>query len=354
MKYSLLFFLLLLLQSCTNISHLGTDGDRLKQLDQYLAEQKFTKALSFIEGTSKEDEQALELQEKRKIVLEQLRSYEKQTINTALKQEKNNDWPGARKTYKEALKKNRTSKPLKDAQNSMVKRFHGKMEDLDHEVLILTGEFLQKKLPLLREHFESDPDDRSVKWSYSRSQNDARETAMELLRLGEQMLAENNLAMASRTVPLAAKLAPEDLESQSALKLLDSRLKEQKKEKQKIRRKVAKKNDKTEINAFNEAMAYGKLSEARFHLGRLTRTMRRSTVAKLMEERLDAAIAEYVQEEQSIGDSFYRVGDYQQAIKVWENIIELDPKNENVKNKLERAATIVEKLESLRERQKQE
>ncbi|HID69768.1 MAG TPA: hypothetical protein EYP35_04740 [Desulfobacterales bacterium] len=231
MKYSLLFFLLLLLQSCTNISHLGTDGDRLKQLDQYLAEQKFTKALSFIEGTSKEDEQALELQEKRKIVLEQLRSYEKQTINTALKQEKNNDWPGARKTYKEALKKNRTSKPLKDAQNSMVKRFHGKMEDLDHEVLILTGEFLQKKLPLLREHFESDPDDRSVKWSYSRSQNDARETAMELLRLGEQMLAENNLAMASRTVPLAAKLAPEDLESQSALKLLDSRLKEQKKDK---------------------------------------------------------------------------------------------------------------------------
>jgi len=354
MKYSLLFFFFLLLQSCANINQLSTDGDRLKQLDQYLTEQKFTQALSFIEDTPGEDKQALALQEKRKIVLEQLRGYEKQIIKTALELEKNGDWSGTRRIYREALKKNTTSKPLMDAHDSMVKRFHDKMEALDQEVLILTGEFLQKKLPLLKAHHESDPDDMRVKWSYSRSQNDARKTAMELLRVGEQMLANNNMIMARRTVPLAANLAPDNPESQSALKRLNSRLKEQKKVKQKKRRRVAKKNDKTEIDAFNEAMDQGNLSEAQFHLGRLTPAMRRSMAAKLMAERLNAAITEFVQEEQSIGDSFYRVGDYQQAIKVWETIIELDPKNENVKNKLDRAATIVEKLESLRERQKQE
>lgn len=354
MKYSLFFFFLLFLQSCANINHFGGDGDRLKQLDQYLAEQEFTQALSFIENTPKEDKQALDLQKKRKIVLEQLQAYEKQTINAALKLEKGNDWPRARDTYQKALNKNRTSKPLQEAQDSMLKRFHEKMEALDYEVLILTGEFLEKKLPLLREHSVNNPSDTGVKRSYLRSQKEARKTAMELLRLGEQMLAGKNITMAQRTVPLAAKLSPDNLEVQSILKLLNSRVKEQKKEKQKKRRKVAKKNDKAEIDAFNEAMAYGKLSEAQFHLGRLTSAMRHSMVAELMGERLHAAIAEFVQEEQAIGDSFYRVGDYQQAIKVWENIIELDPKNETVKSKLERAEIIVEKLESLRERQKQE
>ncbi len=354
MRYSLLFFFLLILQSCANINQLSSDGDRLRQLDRYLADQEFTQALSFIADTPKDDKQALELEEKRKSVLDQLRAYEKQMINTAFKQEKNNDWADARKTYREALKKNRASKPLLDAQGAMAKRFHVKMEALDHEVLILTGEFLQKKLPLLEEHLESDPDDTRVKWDYSRSQNDARETAMELLRVGEQMLAEKNFTMASRTIPLAAKLAPNDPESQSALHLFNRRTREQKKEKQKGRQKVAKKNDKREINAFNEAMSQGKLSQARFHFGRLTHATKRSMAAKLMGERLDAAIAEYVQGEQSIGDSFYRVGDYRQAIKVWENIIELDPNNEAVKNKLERAAAIVDKLESLRKRQKQE
>ncbi len=354
MKYSFLFLFFFFLQSCANISHLDSEADRMEQLDQYIAEQEFKKALSFIADTPKEDLQVLELEEKRKTILDQLQSFEKQIISKALTQEKNNDWPGAKLTYGEALKKNSSSVPLQEAQQAMVMRFQGKMAMLDDEVLIVTGESLKKKLPLLQERHESEPGDRTVKWRYSRTQNDAREIAMELLRLGEQMMADNNLAMARRTLPLAASLAPEDPESQAAVRLLNNRLETRKLKKQKSRKKVAKKNDKIEVEAFNKAMAHGELSEARHHLGRLTPAMQQSMVAELMKERLDSAIEEYVQEEQSIGDFFYRVGDYQQAIRVWENIIELAPNNEIVKTKLERAATIVEKLESLRERQKQE
>ena len=352
MKYALLFFFFLFLQSCANISHLDSEPERMELLDQCLAEQEFSKALALIADTPKEHLQAQELEEKRKLILDQLQSFEKQTISTALTQEKNNDWPGARLTYKEALKKNSTSIPLKEAQQAMIERFHGKMATLDHELLIINGEFLLKELPLLQERHESDPEDMIVKWRYSRTQNDIREIGIELLRVGEQKFADNDLAMARRTLPLAAKLAPKDPEAQAALRLLNSRLKASKIKKQKTRKKVAKKNDKIEIEAFDKAMANGDLSGARHHLGRLTPVMQRSVVAELMHERLDSAIEQYVQEEQSRGDFFYRVGDYQQAIKAWENVIELDPDNEAVKTKLERAATIVEKLESLRERQK--
>ncbi len=354
MKYSLLCLFFLFLQSCANINHLDSEPDRMELLDQCLAEQEFSKALALIADTPTEHQQAQELEEKQKVILDQLRSFEKQTINTASTQEKNNDWPGAKLTYVEALQKNSTSIPLKEAQQAMIKRFQEKMATLDHELLIINGESLLKELPLLKERYESDPEDTVVTKRYSRIQNDTREIAIELLKLGEQKFADNDLAMARRSLPLAAKLAPQDPEAQSALRLLNSRLEASKIKKQKTRKKVAKKNDKIETEAFNKAMAQGDLSEARQHLARLTPVMQRSIVAELMQERLDSAIEDYVQEEQSIGDFFYRIGDYQHAIKAWENVVELDPDNEIVKTKLERALTIVEKLESLRERQKQE
>jgi tetratricopeptide (TPR) repeat protein len=94
-----------------------------------------------------------------------------------------------------------------------------------------------------------------------------------------------------------------------------------------------------------------KLAEARRYLSQLTPAMRKTMAVKLMQERLQREINEYVQEELSAGNSFYRAGNYEQAIKAWENIVELEPDNEAVKSKIERAHVIIENLTTLRERQ---
>ncbi len=351
MKYTLLLLALLFLHGCAHLDHFDSSKDRVQLVDQYLAEQEYSKALTLISNTSKEDPQARKLEERRKTILDQLQTYEEQTIAIALKQERKNDWPGAKLTYEEALKKHNTSKALDEAQEAMLKRFHSRMAALEREELIGTGEWLSKKLPLLRTLQESDPGNLIIQWRYSRTENEAEEIARELVKIGEQMLAENNLAMAQRILPLAAELASGP-ESESAVLRLDSKLKNREVKKQKSRRIIAQKKDKKEIEAFNKAMAHGKLSEARLHLSRLTPTTKKSVDAELMQERLDRAISNYIQEEVSIGDSFYRAGEYEQSIKAWQNILKLEPGNETVQNKLKRAEKVVEKLNTLQERQK--
>ncbi|HID03124.1 MAG TPA: hypothetical protein EYP18_07965 [Desulfobacterales bacterium] len=348
MKYFL--FLLLFLQSCAQLSYQGPETDRLILLDQYVSDQDFGKALKLIDETSKEDPQVLELEKRRKTVIEKLRLYEKETVESALKLEQNNEWPAARLSYEEALKKSGPSKVLEDAQQSMFLRLQERIDALEHEELIVTGEWLQKTLFLLEDLHESDPADRNIKSRYHRAQNEAEEIVLQLSQLGEQMLAEKNLAMAGRILPLVAKLSPGP-EADAAMDRLKSQLQAKKLKKKKGRKKIAEKKDKKSFESFNKAMAYGKLSEARRFLSQLTPAVKKTMAGKLMQERLQREINDYVQEELSVGNSFYRAGGYEQAIKSWENIIELEPDNEAVKSKIERTQVIIEKLQTLRERQ---
>ncbi|AGF77315.1 hypothetical protein UWK_00737 [Desulfocapsa sulfexigens DSM 10523] len=348
---SFVFLLLaLFLQSCTHLVFLDPKIDRLTLLDEYQAGQEFGKALSLIADTPEEYPHALEIEKRRRLILDELRAYEKSVISTALKQERKNEWPAAKLTYSQALQKSGESKTLESAQQNMLLRFQKKLDNLEYEELIITGEWLQKKLPLLEDLHASSPNDLVVQWKYSRTKNDAREIALQLLHLGEQMLAENNLAMARRIVPLVVELYPGP-EADSQMDRLDKQIRKRAIEKQKDRKKVAIRKDKKSMESFNKAMAFGKLAEARQHLSRLTAGAQKTVAVELMQERLHREISEYVEEELSVGDSFYRAGDYEQAIRAWENIIALEPENETVKSKLKRAETIVEKLHSLRKRQ---
>ena len=347
MKYSIVAFLLFLLSGCLSLT---TAPDRLALLDQYRVDQEYRKAMDLIAEIPEEDPQALELEERRKLLLDELRLYEKQTIAKGLKQEQGNDWLGAKSTFTEALKKSGGSKAIEVAEKEMLLRFQKKMAALEHEELIVTGEWLQKKLSLLQSLYENDPGDLSNRWRYSRTKNDAHEIALQLLPLGEQLLEEKDVSMANRVIPLIVTLSP-GAEANALLDRLNGQLQENSEKKQNDRKKIDRERDKKRMTLFNKAMAYNDLVAARRHLSKISPGMRKSLEVNLMRKHLQREINAYVQEELSIGDSFYRVGSYEQAITSWENIIELEPGNELVKSKIKRSAMIVEKLKVLRERQ---
>lgn len=347
MKYFIVVFLLCSLPSCI---YLSTDTDRLALLEQYQAEQNYGKALTLIAETPEEYPQALKIEKKRKLLLDELRSYEKQVISKGLEQEQKNDWPAAQKTYVEALEKSGVSKAIQLVQQEMLHRFQRKMDALEYEELIVTAEWLEKKLFLLRDIYKNNPDDLTNRWRYSRTKNDAQEISMQLVPLAEQMLEEKNISMASRVIPLIVKLAPGP-EASGLMNRLNSQLQEMTLKEQNDRKKVVQKKDRKRIDSFNKAMAYGDLVAARHHLSKISSNMRKSVEVERMRKHLQNEITVYVQEELSIGDSFYRAGSYEQSITFWENIIELEPGNELVKSKIKRSKMIVEKLRVLRERQ---
>ncbi|MEN8200226.1 MAG: hypothetical protein ABFR63_09165 [Thermodesulfobacteriota bacterium] len=354
---SLLLLPFLFLFGCAHLGTMDSTAERLRHLDRDLANQEFDKALAILDDASQPGANDAALKKERKIVLEQLHLYEKQVIATALKQERKNDWYGAKQTYHRSLEKAGKSLELKEAQLDMLERFQERMETLETEELIVNGEWLRRRLPLLEKQHLNDPESSSLKRKYFKAKEEAETTGMELLQLGEKMLAEKNLEMARRTLPLAVKLLPGG-EAKGASARLNKKFKAKKKKVQQGRDKVAKKKnkkdkekDKIEIEAFNDALASGKFSLARQHLANISPATGGSLGAELRQDRLDRATEAFVQERESIGDAFYRVGEYELAIKEWHRILELEPDNEVVKNKMARAERIVEKLKAVRDRQ---
>ncbi len=351
MKHYIIFSLIFLLfQGCAQLGSSRLEADRLETLNNYVNKQEFGQALRLLSETPVDHPQAVELEKKRKQVLNAQRAYEIESISLARKQERAGEWSAARLSYKRALEKSGPSQKLELAEQALLEWFQVKKNGLELEELIVTGELLHKKLPLLQQLHDLDPDDPAIQQRYSRARNETKEVAQHLLEYGKSMLEEKKFTMAGRILPLVVKLAP-DLEAKTALKHLNTRLKAGTQKKQKNKKEISRKKDKKRIEAYNKAMTQGDFSGARRQLSLLTPTMRESMAAKLMQERLDRDISTYVQKELAVGDSFYRSGQYEQAIKVWQAIQELEQGNEAVKSKIERAQVIVEKVNSLRRRQ---
>jgi len=351
MKY-ILFFCILLLQGCAAFGPLYTGTDRVQLLEQYITQEEYSKALTLIADTPADDPQAAALKKKRKEILKKLDKFERRTVSTALKQERSNNWPGAKATYSNAIKKLNNSKLLEEKQEAMLKRFQTRMLALAHEKLIITGEWLKKILPLQKNMHENDPGDIRLQWTYFQIKNEAADIARKLFKAGEQELAEKNLSMAQRLLPLSVKLNSTP-ESKAAAEQLEKILNEHNKKKRKNRKKIEKKKNKQAIDAFNKAMALGNLTEARKQLARLSPSMKKQTSVELMQERLDKAITTRVEEELSMGESFYRAGEYEQALQIWQNIRFLVPEHTTVKIKIERTEKVINKLNALKKQQNQ-
>jgi tetratricopeptide (TPR) repeat protein len=339
-----------LLSGCAVVDHLNGLSDPVAQVDAYLSRQEFSHALALIEASPAGSPEAREFAGMRSTIAQDIKEFEQQTISTALKQELEKDWPGAKHSYTEALKKLNGSQILEIKQTAMLARFQVQTTILDYEKLIAAGEELKKRIPLERRLHENDPGDITVQWTYSRTQNKARQVGLELLLAGEDTLRRKNIAMARRILPLAAELFP-DPRTESALNRLTNILKKKDVRQQKIQRQRDKKQDTLAIAAFHRAMTLDDLKEASRQLTSITAATRKSRSVKQMQEQLDGAISKWVTEQVMRGDTLYRAGEYEQAQLVWDDILRLLPKHQGVLRKSERTTCIVKKLNSLKERQ---
>lgn len=353
MKSLLILTSLFIFSGCAVVDHLNGLNDPTNQVDTYLSRNEYAKALALIDTIPATDAQAEKLMAKRKAIFHDIEVFEQYTITTALKQERQRDWPGAKHSYEDALNKLNSSLILETKQTAMLKRFREQTTILEYEELIVTGEELQKRLPLERRLHENDPGDIGVQWTYTRTQNKARQIGRKLMLAGEDMLSNNNLSMAQRLLPLAVELSP-DPETQSAANRLRRILQKRNVKQQKSQQEIDKIQDELATQAFNRAMALADLKEARKQLARISSSRKQTTPVILMQERLNRAIGKWVMEQVNMGDTFYRAGEYEQAQVAWQAILELLPSHEAVLQKSKRTQTIIDKLTTLKERQSPE
>ncbi len=319
--------------------------------------------------------------------------YEQQIVSNAEAAAHENHWAAAFKMYQQALKSFPDSLVLQQAHNALLQRHAAQLGKLEQERLIAQGEWLLKDLAISQltnnesasNWFAAHPD--------TQKHQQASELAEQLALLGQQALAQNDVDLATRTLPLAWKLAPtasheaflEQLRrvikphdqpatatpstpTPSAptptlsaptplLAPLSKQMEAPPPETDKSATPIAaelnhqQKPGKRLLVDFNRALKNESFNEARQLLEKLpNQGIDKTTIANL-HKQLNDSIAGQVKNLMAAGVNDYSQQHYEAALKSWQRAQILAPDNAQLTAHIERVSKILEKLQGLRNKQ---
>ena len=159
---------------------------------------------------------------------------------------------------------------------------------------------------------------------------------MHLLKYGNHALNNKNYTLAEECYDLSEKLVP----SNKTEKL-----------KNKIQNIIKHDSDKQMahdlINAYHTAYESGNFPKARMHLDQLLTVTPNHKQSKLLIEQLDRDINTRIEKGITLGKTQYSEGKINLALKTWQDLSKLDPKNEELSTLINRAQKVSTKIETL-------
>jgi hypothetical protein len=346
-------------------------GNINEQVDYWLDQQEYGKALELVADLDEHPSPDItNLQEIQKKILSQAERYEQQVMADAEKFAADSDWHTALALYQEALSRLPDSKILQQGQQQLLQRQEESHARLELDQLIAQGEWMHKDLLISKKIALTAPDEWFVQYKLGRKEADAQDLATELAEHGRRALErrDRDLALAKRILPLAMSLYAAS-EIEAANRRLQELLKEDEIEQKRITDEQQKliddqqeknkrllnisvqRKSKQLIDDFKKAYEENNLMKAQQLMWKLEKLSINNKELQELSKQLDNDVAEHVRHLIETGVTYYSRQQYGQAIGVWKEARILEPKNERLTTDIERAARILEKLQSLRKKQ---
>ncbi len=328
--------------------------DLPKQVDRWVAEEEYGKALRALERVSPDHPLYPRLQAQRKEVLRLVDKYERVLIDKGRMLIRNQEWQRAHELYQDGMEKLPDSERIARARADFLARRAERVEELRTEALVNKGDWLSRQLPLQREILRTMPDDRQAKKDLKRANRELEPTSAGLYVCGQRALDSGNNKLAVRCLALAAQLTP----TTSVKDALARAEKEHKKTKARTRRAKRKRQRQSEadmvrrlLDEYEEAYEADDLIQARGILSELKLADPKSVRVEQLEMELESAIGERVTRGMEESRRLYSQGKIQQALDNWRELSKLDPENEDIKTHIARAERVLAKLRELSEKQ---
>ena len=346
-------------------------GNLNEQIDYWLNQQEYGKALELVaeldEHPSPDITNPQEIQKK---IRSQAAHYEQRVMADAEKFAANSDWHTALTLYQEALSRLPDSKLLQQGQQQLLQRQQESLARLELDHLIAQGEWMRKDLLLSKKTASTAPDGWFVQYKLGRKEADAQDLAIELAEHGRHALELRDLALAKRTLPLAMSLyeAPDIQAANSRLQellkedevkqkqIIDEQQKlidDQKQKKKRLFTIKVKRENKQLMADFKKAYEENDLIKSQQLMRKLEKFSITNKEIQELSKQLDNDVSEHVQHLTEAGVTHYSRQQYEQAISVWKEARILDPKNERLTEDIERAKRVLEKLQSLRKKNRE-
>ena len=345
------------LAGCQNLGAIRLEQDRPDDLTMLIENRDYARAEQLLRQYPH-----LDTPETRSKLNQQIAAYETAVLSDAQARESANDLYGAHEILVVALLKLPDSPRLNAYDRQLeAKRSEGLKENERHE-LLAQAEYYVAQQEIYNEQLSLDSPTIMQRLKNSLLQQQAQGLAEKLLTCGQECLQQDKLVMADACLHYArlikdgpgVQAALAQLESRRAAqrqseekKVLVTRIKKEKRLARKHKDKIQEVLEKTE-----QALNDNDLAMARRNFSELPKGGNENREVAELRVRLNEAIQIRVRKLTSDGDRRYRADYVSQAIHSWEQALELDPDNQELIKRLERARKVLARLEELKNRQR--
>lgn len=382
-------------------------GDRTvtpEQIDQLVAEEEYGKALDLFNYVPITHPQYALFQKKLEDVKKRAAVYEKTVLENMRTKMANEEWFAALDEVDAGLEKLPSSSVLELGREELLAKRARRITELETELLIAKGKWLAQDAPLREQLARVQSQNLFDKWKQSSKKSEVAETAEELYACSERAINENSFGQAKTCLDLAERLDSSET-MQAAVSELRQEIAEREKQAQeeklqddtqRLTKQAKRAMDKGQLrrsreiasrlakidpdnpevrqlqrrlnsleaqgqkeklrqdydrlaSQAREALDKGELQEAQRIVPELAKIDPDNPEVHQLQRRLNETVSAVVDKMLKRGSMLYRQEKIEEAKTVWEEVLELDPSNEDAQAGVKRAERVLERLRELKE-----
>ncbi|MDH5387847.1 MAG: hypothetical protein OEY06_05315 [Gammaproteobacteria bacterium] len=290
MKNKNYFLLIILLLNLTGCAFLETSEKRANiNINKLIKENEFAAAISYMDNLPDPISNKKKIKKNRTRIIKSMHAYEEKTLARINSFVEKSNWKAVIDIFSVALQKLPEESVVFREYKTFKETRNRHIYELEIQALVVRGNSLEKIVELSHSILESDPYNSSKKRKLYLSTSEAKNIAEELLEHGIKAIENNEISIAKRTLPLA-------------LRLYKSK----------------------EIEIANKQL-----------------------------EKLSKSMSEPLQDLINKGAELYGQEHYEEAIIIWQQVLLLDPENNDIKSNLERTQRVIENLKRLKKSNKE-
>ena len=341
-QFFLVFLLVfqLLLGGCAYIS--SYRADLPEKIDTLIQQQEYGEALQLLEYASPSHAEYKRLMQQKKRIMTLVPKYERQTIQKAEKLTRQGQWHPAQLTYDEALKKLPQSKELRKAQQEFLIKRDNYLKQLELSLLLNRANWLIKNAPTQKEIVRVLPNEYQRYEELRNYPDKVDEAADQLVDCVQSALDAGNYNLAETCLILAERIGSKNVDKKQLVVAKKKLAKAKKTE-------VKKQNEITRalIAELKQGYSQDNLRRARNQLNILKKQNSRDRTSLKLRKELNNRYRQGIDQKITAGRRLYSSGKIQEALDVWNSLLEIDPDNQKLQGHIERAERVLTKLQRL-------
>jgi len=335
-----LITLTVVLSGCTQFY--ARQGNVDAQIDTWVENHQYDRALETIAALEPEHEQYAELRQRTGVIEAKRETYIEETLDEAQQFEREQEWAEAVKVLDRALFNLPDAPELRAQRQEYEERRLASVHESEQSILLARGRYLLAIRNSEENLLKASPDNFFAQQRYRRFQEDLKQVSRELYVVGKQSLYENDTPTAIQALSLSNRLAPNDL-SQELLTSIQQAARADRTAARQEQAAVAERQWPVLESSFRQALQLNDLLGARRLVSEMKEinTEAAEPFDELLQERIDREANALLER----GRLLYGQGFLQEALEVWQEALQLKPDDPELQASAQRAETFLKNLD---------